>query len=167
MIAERFRSRWPGASRDDRGDQAPAATDSLAELADALVRLSDRHASTPAVVTPTYLSLRPPFFVALADQIHSRSGRWPQFDWHRHTGALAASLTDRWARRRAATINRALAAAGLAGTDSDGDRSEIALTAMIRRPGGADRTLVVGWCDEGTELPGWVTPIYLSGAAVG
>lgn len=165
MIADRFWSLLTAPSL--RGDArcSPDAGELLEELAQAIIRLNEQHASTPVLVSPRYLSLQPPFFVALASQIHGHSGRSLRFDWHRRRSGLAAALTDRWAQLQAARINRALAIA--AGNAPENGRCEIAITAMIGRPGGVHRKLIVGLCEEGAELPGWGTPIYLSGAAVG
>ena len=167
MILNRLGPLRAAASRRGGQPGAPAAADRpLAELAQTIVRLSDHHGSTPVLVTPGYLSLQPPFFAALASEICGRTGRSVRFDWHRRGGGPAAVLADWWAQWNVARINRTLRAVALADGAEPPMRCEIALTATIGRPGGIHRHLVIGWCDEGSELPGWVTPIQLSGASV-
>ena len=132
----------------------------LDDLAVEIVRLCEQQASTPVLVTPAYLSLRPAFFVELAQQLIKRSQRPVRIDWCRPTRRLFAPVADhmdRWQLRR---INRALTAAGKTEPSLS---ACLVLTAAVGRQGGIHRDLVVGWCGEQDELPAWATPILLAG----
>lgn len=133
----------------------------LHQLAGEIVRLSERQASTPVLITPDYLSFRPDFFVALSRQLWADCQRDVRFDWFRCGQSLLSEIGTRFSRFQAAKINRALAA----DTQRSADAS-IMITATIGRPGGVCRDLVVGLCDDHCELPEWSTPIRIGGSPI-
>ncbi len=121
-------------------------------LAACILRLSNEQASTPVLVLPVYLSLRDPFFVALASELARSTDRAIRFDWCRPGGGFISSFTARWARFRSTRLTRALSRVADAC---------VVVTATIGRPGGPARDLVIGLCDETLELPTWTTAIRI------
>jgi hypothetical protein len=129
----------------------------LHELADEIIRLSQRHVSTPVLVTPSYLSLRQRFFIELVGTLAEMSHRSIRIDWYRGVPGLFSLMGHRVASLRVNRINRAL--------DSKRPPSAaIQITASIARPNGDRQDLVVGLCDQRLELPAWTTPIRLGGS---
>jgi hypothetical protein len=132
----------------------------LQEIADEIIRLSQRRGSTPVLVTPNYISLRPRFFLELVDTLACKSDQSIRIDWYRPMPGLFTLVGDRIARARAGHINRSLDAI-MAGRPLS---ASIQITASIARPGGPNRNLVIGLCDHRLILPTWTTRIYLGGA---
>jgi hypothetical protein len=131
----------------------------LEELADEIIRLSEHCASTPVLVTPSYLSLRLPFFAELAGALADKTGRPIRIDWCRPMPNCFSLIGDSFASARAARVNRALRSR-LSGRRST---AALQLTSSIARPGGVRRDLVVGLCDHRVSLPPWTTAIRLGG----
>ncbi len=122
------------------------------ELAATVLTLSHEQGSTPVLVLPVYLSLRDPFFVALARELARTTDRSIRFDWCRPSIGIASSFTNRVARYRCSRLTKGLA--------KFADACMV-VTATIGRPGGQNRDLVVGLCDENLELPSWTTAIRI------
>ena len=141
-------------------DQQIASRSRLDDLAVEIVRLCEQQASTPVLVTPSYLSLRPAFFVELARQLAKHSQRPVRIDWCRPARRLFAPVADQVDRWRVRRVNRALVSA--AGSQP-ADWARLVLTAAVGRQGGVHRDLVVGWCSNHGDLPAWATPILLAG----
>lgn len=127
-------------------------------LASEILRLNDRGGLTPVLVTPTYFSLRSPFFLALATKLAHESARSVRIDWYRPSFDFSERMAEPLARLFVKRLNRSL----LAVTDA---RMEI--TSSIGRPGGPQRELVIGYCRESAELPPWAAPILLANRADG
>ena len=129
----------------------------LRQLARQFVKIHKRAATTPVLVTPSYLSLQPPFYVALAVEISGYRRKPIRFDWCREIPG-AFQFAGHWlAIRKARRINRALANDPLL---SDVDAA-IQITASIGRPSAADQFLIGISTDE-IELPQWTTAIRLA-----
>ncbi len=128
----------------------------LRQLARQFVKIHKRAATIPVLVTPAYLSLQPPFYVALAAQISGYRRQPIRFDWCREIPG-AFQFAGHWqASRQSRRINRALANDPLL---SDVDVA-IQITATIGRPS-ADQFLV-GISTDQIELPRWTTAIRLA-----
>jgi hypothetical protein len=146
-------------------------TADLRSLAEMIVRLSDEQGSTPVIVMPKHLSLRPPFFIALArevsevlgadalgadalgaDALGADPGRQIRFDWCLSPTRFFASTRSKLARFRSARLTNQL---------SSTVPATVEVTASISRPGGQRRDLVIGLCHETLELPPWVTAIRI------
>ena len=137
----------------------------LRELADEILRLSEHRASTPVLVTPSYLSFRQRFFLELVRTLANKTDRSIRIDWYRRMPGYFSFIGDSLASLRVSRDNRALARlmsqhCGNVGP-SVGSAAKIQIAATIARPGGAERDLVVGLCDHRLELPPWTTPIRL------
>jgi hypothetical protein len=132
----------------------------LEPIALELVRLSERRALTPVLVTPSYLELRPVFLVELARALVAKTERAIRIDWCRQVPSVWSLIADQTARYRAKSFNRALQQVAA----DHIDRVSLQITASIARPGGTDRKLVIGWCSEAFELPTWTVPVFLSGS---
>lgn len=126
----------------------------LRKLADEIIRVSSQQASTPVLVTPSYLSLRKRFFVELIDALAETSGRSIRIDWCHGVPGPMSLISHRIANFHARRINRAVAR-------RHPSSAEVQVTASIGRPGRERPDLVVGICDAGQELPAWTTPIRL------
>jgi hypothetical protein len=137
----------------------------LGQLADEIVRQSREMTHTPVLVTPSYLSLRTPFFVHLIDAIGQRSRLPVRVDWYRDPGShLLGLMASIAARQQAKSINRRLRnAAGSNQSHTPTTVGSIEITASIARPGSAPDLLVVGLCDDRIELPSWTAAVRLSG----
>lgn len=128
----------------------------LRQLTGQFVKIHRRAATTPVLVTPTYLSLRPPFFVALAAEIREFCRLPIRFDWCREIPGVFQFAGHVLVNRQAGQINRALA------NDSqliDIDAA-MQITATIGRPS-ADRFLI-GISTDQIELPPWTTAVRLA-----
>jgi hypothetical protein len=163
----------------------------LQKIAKQIVSLADRHASTPVLITPPYLSFRPRFFIELTRELLTHTNRSIRVDWHRGMPSALTLLSDQVAAFQARAINRALLQSGLASTvmgspikrkhsskltsdlsadetpppDAqafpDHQNASLQITATIARPGGPTRDLVIGLSDARQELPPWTTAIWL------
>ena len=129
----------------------------LDQLADEIIRLSQRNASTPVLVTPHYLSLRQQFFLELVGALVEKTSRSIRFDWYRDMPGLFGLVSHRIALARASRINRVLKSC----LSQRELTAAIQITASITRPGGLHRDLSIGLCDQRLELPSWTTPIRL------
>jgi hypothetical protein len=132
----------------------------LHPLANVIVWLSEQRGVTPVIVTPKYLTLRPIFLVELAKSLHQQVDRSIRIDWYRHVPTGWSLVGDQWARWQAQHINRSLRRA----FREDDRQVTLQITASIARPGGVNRELVIGWCDELSLLPAWTRPIQLAGS---
>lgn len=129
----------------------------LRQLADEIIRLSERYRSTPVLVTPTYLSLRKRFFLELVGTLVEETDRSIRIDWYRGIPSLFSLVGDQIASAHAASMNRTLASL-MSGHEAT---AKIQITGLIARPGGMERDLVIGLCDQQLALPTWATPIRL------
>ena len=130
----------------------------LRQLADEIIRLSERHRSTPVLVTPNYLSLRTRFFLELVGTLVEKTDRSIRIDWYRGMPSLFSLVGDRIASAHAARMNRALDSL----MSGRGATANIQITGLIARPAGVERDLVIGVCDQHLALPTWTTPIRLA-----
>jgi len=140
----------------------------LQQLARQIWIIRKRATSTPVLVTPSYLTLQAPFFVALATELAACDQRQVRFDWYRGMPGAFSFGGDWVARRKTARINRAftsvLQPVGLA--------TSMRITAAIGRPSGLQlsstspsQDLVIGISADRHELPTWTTPIRLAATA--
>jgi hypothetical protein len=129
----------------------------LRQLADEIIRLSERYRSTPVLVTPSYLSLRKRFFLELVGTLAEITDRPIRIDWYRGMPSLFSLVGDRIASAHAASMNRALASL----TSGRGATADLQITGLIARPSEVERELVIGLCDQRLALPTWTTPIRL------
>lgn len=142
-----------------------AVTADLSRLAEMIVWLSDEQGSTPVIVLPEHLSLRPPFFIQLAGELAGRLGNTAQrpirFDWCQTPQRFFARSRARWARLQAKRLTAMLASQN----DVAGERGvgpvTVEVTASIGRPGGQRRDLVIGVCEASLDLPAWTTAIRI------
>ncbi len=132
----------------------------LHSFADEIIRLSQRHASTPVMVTDRRVSLRDEFFAELVAALTEKTNRSIRFDWCQRMSGPLDFLCNRLARSRSVRLNRRLAALMI---DRD-QTARIELTASIGRPGGIERDLIIGLCNNVIELPPWTTAIHLGGS---
>lgn len=134
--------------------------DALVPLIEAIIDLADRRGKTPVLVTPVRVTLQPIFFSELATALWQPLQRPIRFDWCRQFGSGVSFLSDRFAKKRTAKINRSLrrSAAVASGVYS------MQIAAMIGRPGGNQRHFVVGIDEDQQELPDWCTAIHLASA---
>ena len=122
-----------------------------------ILRLSERQGSTPVLVTPTYLSFRDEFFVALAEAIGRQTSRRVRLDLYREMPSPLSLVSDRLAWYRVRRLNRRLSKR----FPNLSEPPYMQITATVGRPGGPKRDLVVGLSGSGLELPNWTTPIRL------
>ncbi|MFK8111821.1 MAG: hypothetical protein AB8B91_06450 [Rubripirellula sp.] len=136
----------------------------LQDLATEIVRLNERHALTPVLVTPHYLSLRAEFFQELVRALVSLTQRPIRIDWLASSSSVSAGaiplrlIQAKLAEFRASAINQRLV------SEEPARSARIQLTASIARPRGLDQDLVIGCCDERHELPIWTCAIRLGGS---
>lgn len=122
-----------------------------------ILHLCERRATTPVLVTPSYLSFRTAFFVEFVTALESHTNRRIRLDWYRGMPGPLTLFADGLASKRVRKLNRLLKS-----KSSRGDEfAYMQITAAIGRPGGPNRELVVGLADANAELPGWATPIRL------
>ena len=126
----------------------------LTPLANTIVRLSQQHGTTPVIVMPGYLELRHEFFLALANTLQSTTERAVRVDWCTSETFAGRLLGNSLAGFRARWLNRTLVNSGT-------ENLRVQLTATIARPGGLERDLVIGLCDQSHELPPWTTAIRI------
>jgi len=136
----------------------------LQQLAGQISVIRSRACSTPVLVTPSYLSLQAPFFVALSTELALCDHRLIRFDWLREVPGAFSFGRDFLADRKATRINRTLASS----LQSIGTKASIQITAAIGRPSSASSSLasssedlVIGICADHHERPTWTTPIRL------
>lgn len=129
----------------------------LRQLAREIVLTSRRGRRTPVLVTPPYLELREPFYVALALEIVGLGPREIFIDWQQRNG-WRGYLGTGFDKRRASRISRGLAAAL-----SDRDAvAVIEVTAAIARPDAARPGVTLGVCDSRAELPTYAAAIHFA-----
>ncbi len=119
--------------------------------------------STPVLVTPSYLSLRPAFFLQLAEELVVQADRPVRFDWYcARSGQLLSLVGDVWASRFAASVNRLLMESKRPRPDDASHPAAVLqITASIGKPSRSGSELIVGLADERLELLSWTTPIWL------
>jgi hypothetical protein len=134
----------------------------LQQLARQIVKINKRATATPVLVTPSFLSLQPPFFAALAVELAGFQRCAVRFDWYREIpGAL--HLGGYWLdRRKASQVNRVLRGDSRL---SDIDAA-IQLTATIGRPAKSASHFLVGISTDELDLPAWTTAVRLGTTAV-
>lgn len=130
----------------------------LQQLADQIVAIHDRGQSTPVLVTPSYLSFRPAFYVALAAQLTlhpviNRRRRPIRFDWYRDLPGAWSLLGHRSATAKVIRVNQLLAR-HLQPVDVT---ATMRTTVAIGLP--VEHKLIVGISSEQDELPGWTTAV--------
>lgn len=81
----------------------------LQNIANQILTLADRRASTPVLVTPPYLSFRKHFFVELSWELASRTDRNLRIDWYRNLPGVRTILSDQLAAWHVKSLNRLLA----------------------------------------------------------
>lgn len=129
----------------------------MEQLVQQIARISARENSTPVLVTPPYLTLRSPFYIAMAVGLTERKANPVRFDWNRCMSG-AFSLAGDWvARWQAARINRALTKA----SRPLGNTAAVQITAAIGRPTNLSERWLVGISSADQPLPVWTTPVYL------
>jgi hypothetical protein len=136
----------------------------LQQLAEEIIRLSQRRASTPVLVTPKYLSLRKRFFLELIGTLAANTERSMRIDWYRPMPGNFSLVGDWIAAARVSITNRAIASMMAGKASGNSCICRIQVTASIGRPGGISRELVIGLCDERLELPPWASAIRLGGS---
>lgn len=133
---------------------------SLRPLAMRCVDQADRHGRTPVMVTDPGLTLAPEFYLALASELHAIVERPLRMEflidlersiplWH------AASVTRRVERIRMALLPQF------------GPSAEVGTRAVLSRPAGPRRPLVVGVSSTGNPLPPWAASIRVTCRPVG
>jgi hypothetical protein len=134
----------------------------LQQLARQIVKINKRATATPVLVTPSFLSLQPPFFAALAVELAGFQRCAVRFDWFREIpGAL--HLGGYWLdRRKASQVNRVLRG----DSRRSGIDAAIQLTATIGRPAKSASHFLVGISTDKLELPAWTTAVRLGTTAV-
>ncbi|MEM1068021.1 MAG: hypothetical protein AAGG48_24320 [Planctomycetota bacterium] len=137
--------------------ESTSESDSMDLLASRLLQLSEQRATTPVLVTPTYLTLRKRFFVELVRSLSAITDRPVRIDWYRPVPTVTSLLTDSVARWSVSRTNRDIASVG--GPAQSVGMMQI--TATVSRPASLARDLVVGWSDESMPLPPWTTAIEL------
>tara|TARA_R110002049_G_scaffold47902_1_gene138449 strand:- start:165269 stop:165736 length:468 start_codon:yes stop_codon:yes gene_type:complete len=128
----------------------------LSGLVDEIAQLGRSKRRTPVLVTPGYLSLRPPFFVELTGELLKRNEAIPsvRIDWLCNVSLIRQRLARFHARRIQAAIDRDPATAG---------RVEMVVAASIGQRRDCEDSLVLGLSDEHQDLPPWAQTIQLSG----
>lgn len=131
----------------------------LQSLATEIVRLSERHALTPVLVMPSYLSLREAFFIELCTALSQQTQRPIRIDWllPQTLGMLKTPIDlirTPMTQRRIARMNRQLHAVHAA-------TASIQVTATIARPASLNQSLVIGCCAQHQTLPDWTIEIRL------
>ena len=138
----------------------------LRQLADHIIRISESHTATPALVTPAYLSLRAEFYLELVDTMSALTAATIQVDWCRQSTGLTGLASDGWARWQVRSINRAFSRRHSFAREAVlASFASLQLTSSITRPGGPQ--VIVGICDERLERSpladanslGWVTNV--------
>jgi len=140
----------------------------LQQLARQISLTHKRATLTPVLVTPSYLTLQTPFFVALASELAACNQRQVRFDWYRGMPGAFSFGGDWLARRKTARINRAFVSV----LQPVGLTTSMRITAAIGRPSGSQLSstspseeLVIGISADRHELPTWTTPIRLAATA--
>lgn len=133
----------------------------LQQLADQIVAIYDRGQSTPVLVTPSYLSFRPAFYVALAAQLtlHPLLNHYRppiRFDRYRELPGAWSLLVNRFAVAEVIRVNQQLAR-HLQPVDV---MATMRTTVAIGRP--VENKLIVGISSDQHELPGWTTAVRLA-----
>jgi hypothetical protein len=141
----------------ERPEQMP-----LQQLARQIVKINKRATATPVLVTPSFLSLQPPFFAALAVELAGFQRCSIRFDWYREIpGTL--DLGGYWLdRRKASQVNRVLRG----DSRRSGIDAAIQLTATIGRPAKSASHFLVGISTDELDLPAWTTAVRLGTTAV-
>ena len=101
----------------------------LQQIAQQIITLADRRASTPVLVTPPYLSFRQQFYLELTQELGRHTSRTVRIDWYRGLPGLRTLISDQLAAWHVKSINRMLRTQGDRGsanapkTPSAGERS--------------------------------------------
>jgi hypothetical protein len=81
---------------------------SLQQIAHQILTLTEQRASTPVLVTPTYLSFRKQFFVELCRELTRHTDRNLRIDWYRKLPGVRTIVVDQLAAWQVKSINRVL-----------------------------------------------------------
>ena len=84
----------------------------LQQIAQQIITLADRRASTPVLVTPPYLSFRQQFYVELTQELGRHTSRTVRIDWYRGLPGLRTLISDQLAAWQVKSINRMLRTQG-------------------------------------------------------
>ena len=101
----------------------------LQQIAQQIITLADRRASTPVLVTPPYLSFRHQFYLELTQELSRHTERTVRIDWYRGLPGFRTLISDQLAAWHVKSINRVLRTQGDPGsanapeTPSTGERS--------------------------------------------
>ncbi|TWU33801.1 hypothetical protein Poly41_47990 [Novipirellula artificiosorum] len=136
-----------------------------------MIRIGQDTATTPVLVTPSFLSFRANFYVALASQFAEHRIRSVRFDLASPVGGFWQTLKNGCLAWRVHRYNRILARAGSQW------HARLVQTATIGRtarsgmnPSGsaqhADAPWIIGVSPETLALPAWTTPIRLAGSPI-
>ena len=80
----------------------------LQHIANQILTLADRHASTPVLVTPPYLSFRKNFFVELSRELATHTDRDLRIEWYRNLPGVRTIFSDQFAAWHVKSVNRLL-----------------------------------------------------------
>lgn len=80
----------------------------LQQIAQQIITLADRRASTPVLVTPSYLSFRREFFVELTRELSCHTDRSIRIDWYRAFPGVRTLVSDQFAAWQVRSLNRLL-----------------------------------------------------------
>ena len=80
----------------------------LQQIAQQIITLADKQASTPVLVTPPYLSFRQQFYVELTQELGRHTSRTVRIDWYRELPGLRTLISDQLAAWHVKSINRML-----------------------------------------------------------
>ncbi len=119
-------------------------------LAEHLVELADTQAVTPVVIAQPGLRLRPPFYRALAEALLVAAGRGLQYEFIGGLDGWNAGA-QRLALRRLANQLNAMSLESV----------QAVQVAVIGRPAGKQRPLVVGVACGDVPLPPWAQPVHV------
>ncbi len=117
-------------------------------LANHLVQMADQQAISPVVMAQPGLRLRAPFYAALADALLQTAGRDVQFELVTDLQGWTSGV-QRLALRRLTNQLNALLPASAAATQ----------VAVVGRPAGKQRALVVGVACGQLQLPHWAEAV--------
>ena len=119
-----------------------------------------RASSTPVLVTPGYLALRPIFLSELVQSLSSHTAEEIRIDWLQ-TGSAWGWGFGIWTSQFAKRVNRVLHRAHRGGAN----RARLEVTSAIGKPQGGE-TLVIGVCTESSDSGPWTTRIRLGGSRI-
>ena len=80
----------------------------LQQIARQIITLADTCASTPVLVTPSYLSFRREFFFELSRELAAHTDRDLRIDWYRDLPGVRTIISDQLAAWHVKSVNRLL-----------------------------------------------------------